>query len=395
MTRPPDESSPDQDPPQEREADDSPTFQEEPAAPPPAEEPGWKPPSWSNPQMPPPGPARSPGPPFSHLPPPPPVAEQPRPDRDRLSLNLAWEGILAVVATVLVLATLATTPERLITSSLDQIGYLGLTAAALAFSLRTGSPNLAVGSIVGFSATLGAYLATEEDWPRPVALIVAVGLATIVGFLLGVVVAVLSVPAWAVTLGAATILQAISLGIAQYRRIPFDFDSGSPTALWFGLFTVISVGGGLLWLIPAIRRPLSALRSPGEPGDWAGLQPGLAAVVGLTGSGFLAGLAGIALLMRLRSADILAGENLTVFAFAAVLLGGVSVFGRRAGIFGTFLGVIILAITQTLLNYNDVEIWVTRLILGLIIIVGLTATRGLESTTKILNNRRPALSPPA
>jgi ribose/xylose/arabinose/galactoside ABC-type transport system permease subunit len=356
---------------------------------------------WSHPQAP---PSAPPGmvagmPPYSAPPAPPRGATSPQPpaERDRLSVHLLWEGVLGVITVVLVVGMFAMTPHQTLTLSLDQAGCVGLVAAGLAFSLRTGSPNLAVGSILSFTSALGAYLVTDHQWGEPAALIVAILLATVIGFVLGLVVMVLSVPAWAVTLGAATGIQAMTLGFTGGRLIPMRSDGSYPTALWFGLFVVLSVGGGVLWLVPAVRGPLSSGRRSGEPGRWAGLQPGLGAVAGLTGSSFLAALAGVPLLMRIQAADGVSGQNMTVLALAAVLLGGVSVFGRRAGIFGTLLGVMILVIVQTLIAYNGVSTWVMSFIVGLIAVAGLGVSRALEGITTMLNRSRPAraVAPPA
>jgi ribose/xylose/arabinose/galactoside ABC-type transport system permease subunit len=327
-------------------------------------------------------------------PPPPPWAQAPPPmgeppaERDRISVHLIWEGALAVIVIALLIGTAAMTPHQNLTAALGQAGYVGLLAVGLSFSLRTGAPNLAIGSILSFSAMLSAYLITAQQWSKPAAFILAILLATLIGVLLGVLVAVLSVPAWAVTLGAVAVIQAITLSFVDSPIIPVRFGGSYPTALWYGLFFVLSVGGGGLWLVPGVRRALGGGRHPGEPGRWTGPRTGLGAIAGLTGSSFLAGLAAIPVLMRLQAADS-TGTNLTTVAFGAVLLGGVSIFGRRAGVFGTLLGVTIVAIVQTLVSYNDGPFWVSTLVVGLAALLGLGASRGIESATDLLN-RRPA-----
>jgi ribose/xylose/arabinose/galactoside ABC-type transport system permease subunit len=333
-----------------------------------------------------------PGPPPPWAPARPPANETPA-ERDRLSVNLIWEGLLAVITIALLIGTAAMTPHQNLTVALDQAGYIGLVAVGLAFSLRTGSPNLAVGSILSFSTMLAAYLITDHQWGKPAVFILVILLATLIGLLLGVLVAVLSVPAWAVTLGAVAVIQAIVLSFTNNPLIPVRFTGSYPTALWYGLFFVLSVGGGALWLLPGVRRTLSAGRHPGEPGRWTGPRAGLGAIAGLTGSSFLAGLASIPVLMRLQAADS-SGTNLTTVAFAAVLLGGVSIFGRRAGVFGTLLGVTIVAIAQTLVSYNNGPFWVSTLIVGLAALLGLGASRGIETVTDLLNRRPPKAGPP-
>ena len=314
-------------------------------------------------------------------------------DRDRPAVHLIWEAVLAFIAVVLIVATAAMIPHQNLTAAFGQAGYLGLVAAGLAFSLRTGSPNLAVGSIVGFSSALSAYLITEHQWGKPAAMVLAIVLATLIGLVLGLIVAVLSVPAWVVTLAAVAVIQSIPLSLTDGAVIPVRFGGSYPTALWYGLFFMVSVGGGALWLLPGVRRPLAASRGAGDPARWRGPRAGVAAIAGLTGSSFLAGLAAVPLLMWMQAAES-SGANLTTAALAAVLLGGASVFGRRAGVFGTLLAVTILAIIQMLVAYNDGPSWVSTLVIGLSALLGVAACRGLESATDQLNRRRPAPVPP-
>lgn len=345
------------------------------APPPPRGLPG-QPPGWS-PAPPPPGPSVT-------------RADAPA-ERDRLALHLIWEGVLALVVVALMVGTAAATSHQNLTTALGRAGYLGLVATGLAFSLRTRSPNLAVGPILGFSAMTSAYLITTHHWGKPAAFLVAIVLSTLIGLVLGVLVAVLSVPAWAASLGAGAVVEALMLAYTKNTVIPVRFTGSYSTALWYGLFFVVSVGGGALWLVPGLRGPLSAARAGREPGRWTDPRTNLGAVAGLTGSSFLAGLAAIPLLMRLHVADA-SGTNLTTLAFAAVLLGGTSVFGRRAGIFGTLLGVTIVAVTQTLILYKEGPFWLYTLVVGLAALLGLGVSRAIESMTDSLN-RRPVNAP--
>jgi ribose/xylose/arabinose/galactoside ABC-type transport system permease subunit len=310
-------------------------------------------------------------------------------DRDRLLPHLVWEGLLAVVAIALLVAAATTGPHQNLTVALGQAGYFGLLACGLALSMRTGSPNLAIGFILFFSMSLSADLITGHGWSKPAAFLVAILLSTLIGLVLGVLVAVLSVPSWAVTIGAGAVIQGIVLGLVKGRFVPVHFTGDYPTALWFGLFFVLSVGGGALWLVPAVRRPLSAVREPGDPARWHGLRTGLGAIVGLTGSSFLAGLAAVPMLMRLQASTGAASGDIT-FALGAVLLGGVSLFGRRAGVFGTFLAVTILAVTQTLIVYHNGPVWLMPVVIGLAALAGAGVSRAVEGITGSLNRSRPA-----
>ncbi|WP_285572710.1 ABC transporter permease subunit [Actinoallomurus iriomotensis] len=361
------------------------------------------PPPPGMPQQPPPPPYQPPQPAWAYGhqapggPPPRPSTAPVAPDasagRDRLLPHLVWEGVLLVIAVLLMIGVAAGSSPHGVTSALGQAGYLGLLAAGLAFSFRTGSPNLAAGTITGFTGTLAAYLATAHGWGTFPAVLVAIVLATLIGFVLGVLVAVLSVPSWALTLGAAAAIQAIVLKLTHGVLIPMPFHSSYSTAMWYGIFLVVSVGGGALWLVPGVRTALGTARRTGDPARWTDPRGSLGVVAGLTGSSLLAGLAAVPMLIRLQAADS-QGSSLTTLALAAVLLGGVSVFGRRAGVFGTLLAVTIIALLQWIIAYNGGTSWIGTLVVGLAALVGLGVSRGIEGITDVLNRPRPANATP-
>jgi ribose/xylose/arabinose/galactoside ABC-type transport system permease subunit len=315
--------------------------------------------------------------------------------RDGLFVNLAWEGILLVVTVVLVGVTMASTPAAHLDLIIRPLGYGGLIASGLALSLRTGTPNLAVGSIAAAAGVLGAHLASVDHWSQWVAMLAAVAMSAVFGLMTGLVVAGLSVPAWAATLVATLLLQSVTLGISGSEPVVLHITGTYPTTLWVTIAVVVSLGGAAVWLIPAVRTALSATRSPAEPGRWAGLSAGLGAVVGLTGSSLLAGAGGVALAYYDGFGDPAAGGfNLTLITLAAVLVGGVSVFGRRAGVAGTLLGVVLV---QTVLLYLEVHgtsaDWIDVPVFGLAVL-GLGVSRATESITDALGQRGVTAAPP-
>jgi len=276
--------------------------------------------------------------------------------------QFAWEAIL-LVATIAVAVTAALDVSGILTRSLviDQIAALGLMATGFALSLRTGTPNLAVAAIAGFSGALGFELA-NHDWSYPLAVLLIVAGALVVGAIVGVFAGLTSVPAWALTLGLAAAVSAV--GLAIVGPLPIALRERPLSDLIVNLclvgFLVISLGGGALWLIPAVRQALSG---PGV----------VAAVVGLAGSSALAALGG-ALYARFVGAALLLGGPDIVFAVGAALLGGVSVFGRRGGVAGTALAVSLMTILATWLAASAAPRWQINLLSAVAIVVGLVVS---------------------
>jgi ribose/xylose/arabinose/galactoside ABC-type transport system permease subunit len=315
--------------------------------------------------------------------------------RDHPFVSLIWDGFLLIITVVLVGAALATTHQAHLADIIRPIGYLGLIATGFALSLRTGTPNLAVGAIAGTTGVIGAHLAAEGSsvWA---AMAEAVAIATGAGLIAGLVVAALSVPAWAATLALAALAESAALGISNGQLIPLHVSGTYPAGQWIAAFVAVSVAGGMLWLVPGVRSALSKTRSAGEPGRWAGLGPGLGALIGLAGSSLLAGAGGASMAIYDLEAQPSTTLDLTLIAFAATAVGGVSVYGRRAGVLGTVLGVVIVQTVVFLMTLHAISASWFNFAIGGLIVLGLGVNRVLESITETLNRRRaPSMAPPA
>ncbi|MEV5414190.1 hypothetical protein AB0K60_35815 [Thermopolyspora sp. NPDC052614] len=306
--------------------------------------------------------------------------------RDRLLPNLVWEALLALAAAGLVLANLAAAPPQHLTNMFGSAAAAGLLAMGLSLSLRTATPNLAVGVIAGLTGGLTAYL-MREGWPDGVAIAAAVGAALVAGVLLGLLTMLLSVPGWALSLGAAAVLSAAYVELIGPATIAVRLGE-FPAVPAFVAFAALSMIGGAVWLIPGVRRALGGVRRDGEPGRYAGLRTGLGALVGFAGSSLLAGIAGLADLMRLQAATSPAVQMVPMTALAAVLIGGVSVFGRRAGVFGTLLGVVVVVSAQTLFILSDWPSWTVQMLAGGLVVLGLVVSRLIEGVNDLLNKSR-------
>jgi ribose/xylose/arabinose/galactoside ABC-type transport system permease subunit len=277
----------------------------------------------------------------------------------------AWEGVLGVLVVLAVGMVVVTAPTAHLLNVLVQAAPIGLVAAGLSLSLRAGVPNLAVGAV---SALSGALIATAMDvgeMSLVAAVLLVLVFAAFAGLVMGAFTVFVSAPAWSVTLGAAVACEALLLAVTDARVIPVQGPQ-FPRALWFAVFAVVSVAGGLLWARRDVR-------------EWLGKR-WTAGLVGLAGSTALAALGGFVLLMRLGAAQ--PGSNgtfTTVFVLAAVLLGGTSPNGERGAVTGTLLSVLLLAIVQGQLQLLNAPLWIYSLMLGIVVVVGLTVSRLLDA----------------
>ena len=92
-------------------------------------------------------------------------------------------------------------------------------------------------------------------------------------------------------------------------------------------------------------------------------------------SGCMAALSGLILLSRLGSAQPTLGDGYELDAIASVALGGTSMNGGRGRIWGTFVGVLIIAVLNNGLNILGVSSYYQDVVKGIVILIAVLSDR--------------------
>jgi hypothetical protein len=197
------------------------------------------------------------------------------------------------------------------------------------------------------------------------------------------------VPSWAASLavGLAAVVY------IQLRTAPVDVQGGyDPTehALYlFGGFAALTLLGGLLGAVKSVRRSVGRFRPVGDP---AWRRGGLASTITATclvASMVLAAAAGV-LLAAGGSGPVVptTGFEWSGLALGAAMLGGTSAFGRRGGVLGTLLAVVLIIL---FLRYEDER----GLDIAFVAVAAATVAAGLVVTRLVESYGRPrsALEP--
>ncbi|MEV7228289.1 hypothetical protein AB0M79_14875 [Polymorphospora sp. NPDC051019] len=311
---------------------------------------------------------------------------------------VGWEAVLLLVTVIAVGVIALQVPLLRGGNYWYGVATLGLLASGFALSLRTATPNLAVVGQATLAGVVYAKLVADSGWAAVPAGLVAVLVLLVSGAFLGLVAGLTTAPGWAVSLGGLIFVQAIALAMIDGRSLAIP-TSGRPgtgtTILWAVLFLVISIGGGLLWLVPKVRTLLAANRFPGDPVPGWRLTRLLGAVVGFTGSSVLAALAGIVAANQLRVVSGLVDLSQLALVVGAVLLGGVSVFGRRGGVAGTALAVVLLVAINFYLTLEGAPRWIAYgVVPALAVLGGIGIGRGLEALAGPESDEPSAPTPP-
>ena len=212
----------------------------------------------------------------------------------------------------------------------------------------------------------------------------------------GVLIAQFRIPSIVVTLAAMMALRDLlrwTTEGAWIQNLPSSFQ-------WAGLgqtagsiliaATAVIVFAGFLWALQNLRagRAVYAVGCSPESARLAGLDPKAVTIAVFAISGMLAGLA--AVLGSLRFTDIQsgAGIGLEMKVIAAVVVGGASIAGGRASLWGTLLGVVLMSTIGTSLTYLGIEAFWEKAVQGGIILAAVIANAlsGLEKRRVAISN---------
>jgi rhamnose transport system permease protein len=266
------------------------------------------------------------------------------------------------------------------------VAIIAIIAVGQTLVVLTRNIDLSVGSVVGLVAyTTGTVLAANPELAPPLALALAIGLGAVLGAINGVIVAYGRVPAIIVTLGTLAIYRIVLVELSGARTITTASLPGWVTELartsvaTFGqidlrLIAVVAIAVVIVFqlvlrYLPFGRR-LFAIGSNPDAAAVAGFPMRRDVFTAFVLSGGLAGLAGFLFLARFGNITVVAGQGLELQSVAAVVVGGVNIFGGSGSMIGAFLGAnVIELLQQSLIRWGAVSEFARDAILGLLILL--------------------------
>jgi rhamnose transport system substrate-binding protein len=265
---------------------------------------------------------------------------------------------------------------------------LGLLAVALTPILITGGIDLSVGAMMGLSAV--CFGAAWRDWHVPVALsvLVAMGTGLAGGALNGLLIVSLGLPPLIVTLGSMALFRGIAEGITMAAVNYTDFPAGFVFLGQGYLGGFVPAQLPVFLLIFAVYVILLHRSVFGRALYAIGFSPGAARYAGIPVkrrigmlyvlSGLVASLAAVIYVAHLGQARSDAGTGYELDAVTAVVLGGTSVFGGRGTLWGTLLGLLLLAILQNGLHLAALPSELAGVITGVVLVGTIALDRGRD-----------------
>lgn len=270
---------------------------------------------------------------------------------------------------------------------IEASSVLGVMSIGLALVIISGHMDLSVESVAALgamavgilfcSAGIGMGVALSPEWLMvPVSLLVALAVGGLVGVLNGFLVVKVGMNAFIITLASYIWVRGLVVAVSGGRSA----QDLAPAIRWFGIQRIAGlpltawiailcfVGFSLVMAKTPFGRHLIMIGGNETATFRAGIRVKRNLIIAFVLAGAIAGLAGWLLAIRTSGATANLGVGLLFNAFAAVVIGGVSLKGGVGSLPGVYAGVLLLSSINTAINLMGLPANFTQVIHGFLVL---------------------------
>ena len=272
----------------------------------------------------------------------------------------------------------------------------GIMAAGMTYIIITGGIDLSVGSMLAMCGMIGSVsmlFFSGGNWAdissgtyihlsllaMIAGTLVCVLAGAVCGFANGMLITRLKLAPFIVTLGTMSIFRGISYIMNAGKPFAVQdytwLDSGSVAGIPSSVILLVIVMVAFWFLLKHTRfgRYTYAIGSNVQTAFHAGINLNKTIVWIYTLTGALVGLASMITVSRASTAQPTAGISLELDIIAACIIGGCAPSGGRGTMMGTVIGTLLISFLRNGLTLLDISTNVQLVVIGLIIIVAVTA----------------------
>jgi len=284
--------------------------------------------------------------------------------------------LLALIAVFTVINPVFFSVGNIINLS-KQIAIMGILSVGMTFVLLTGGIELSMGSVVSLLCVTISMYVTKLNMPAPAAMLLGICTATLIGFINGVFIAKIKVPALIMTLGMQIFLSGLTYtlcgGLPVYG-LPGNLKIIAQTYVLgyiplSALIMIIALVIGTFILSKTyFGRYLYAVGSNEEATALSGINSDKIRILAYTFCGAIVGVASVVMLARVGSGQPSAGESYEMDVLTACVLGGVSLNGGKGRLEKAFVGILIIGILSNGMSMAGMGDFQQRMVKGLVLI---------------------------
>lgn len=252
--------------------------------------------------------------------------------------------------------------------------YLIVVAVGITFVLLTGGIDISVSSVVAFTCVFSAYL-LEKGWPAAVVIPLSLLIGLLNGFLIGYCVQEFKIQPFIITLasqfllrGMCAVVSTVSIPIENefYKSAALNkisFKVGRTNAkLYLYVFLALIVVCVAYYVLKYTRfgRTVYAIGSNELSAEYMGLNVKWVKIGVYMISSFCAALGGIIFSFYTLAGYSLQNMGMELDAISSAVIGGTLLTGGVGNVLGSVIGVLIQGVIQTIVTYQNLNAWWTR-----------------------------------
>jgi len=277
---------------------------------------------------------------------------------------------------------------------------IALIALPMTLIVITGEIDLSVASTVGLTCSVMGQLWHSGVTSFPVLLTVSLLLGAVLGAVNGIFVTVFGLPSLAVTIGTLALYRGIAVGLLGTKAVT-DFPErwtdlakerirdGSSYPMILLPFIVLLVLFVLLLHFSSFGRGIYEVGLNDEAAHFTGVNVERTKFWLFVMAGAVSAFAGVYFTLRFGTAR---GDNATgleLQVIAAVLLGGVSIFGGRGALHGVVAGVLLIGVLSSAMRLEGITVNITNIVIGLLLVASVVSTSVLAWASGLRARRNP------
>ena len=297
-------------------------------------------------------------------------------------------ALLAVVLGFTIMAPRTFLSSRNIGSFMTAAAQLGVVAIGSGILAISGEFDISVGSNYAITGIIIGLLSGAAGWPTWLAILCGLVASTAIGLLNGAITIAFKIPSFITTLGTWLLWYGFALALSKGFFVSVRPDDRLIAALGglighqFYMSVFWWLGIGAVAIVMLGRTPL---------GNWifaVGGNAEAARAVGVPAStiklfcfaliGFLAGVSSIFTLGQQGSMAALYGQNLSMNAIAASVIGGCSLAGGSGSVLGAMLGAVLMSMINSGLILAGAPTFWYQTFVGAIVIVAVIINTGIS-----------------
>jgi ribose transport system permease protein len=257
---------------------------------------------------------------------------------------------------------------------------IAILALAATIPMITGKIDLTVGYGIVLWHILAISLQTKLGLSWPLAVVIVIACSALFGVLNGLLVELAQIDSFIATLGTGTVIYAVAMWHSGGRQVVgelpegfVDIAGGNFLGLPVGAFYVLAISVAL-WLVTEftpLGRALYVIGANPKAAQLNGISVRKHVMGAFVASGALSGFAGVMLASRLQIGQASVGLEFLLPALVGAFLGSTTIRPGRVNVWGTLVGVAILAIGISGIQQFGGAFFVEPLFNGLTLLVSI------------------------